>query len=210
MAKPHRTRVLIVDDHQMVREGLRSLLSSALDLDVVGEAENGREALEQVNALNPDVVLMDLAMPVMDGAEATARIRHEAPRVQVVVLTGDGASPLAERALEGGAISCLLKDARSDVLTQAVRDAADGKGSVDGVTLHAIMERRQACPGGDLTRREREVLELLVDGLSNRELAAALGLSESTVRQHVSSILAKLDAPNRTAAAIQAVQQALI
>jgi DNA-binding NarL/FixJ family response regulator len=210
MAEPRRTRVLIVDDHQMVREGLKSLLSSALDLDVVGEAENGLSALELVNALNPDVVLMDLAMPVMDGAEATARIRDEAPRVQVVVLTGDGGSLLAERALEGGAISCLLKDAHPDVLAQAVRDAADGKGSVDGVALQAIMERRRACPGGDLTRREREVLELHVGGLSNRELAAALGLSESTVRQHVSGILVKLDAPNRTAAAIQAVQQALI
>ena len=184
----------------MVREGLKFLLASALDLDVVGEAENGREAVELVSTLSPDVVLMDLAMPVMDGAEATARIRDEAPCVQVVVLTGDGGSPLAERALEDGAISCLLKDARPDVLTQAVRDAADGKGSVDGVALEAIMDGRQSCPGGDLTRREREVLELLVDGLSNREIAAILGLSEGTVRQHVGSILAKLDAPNRTAA----------
>jgi DNA-binding NarL/FixJ family response regulator len=210
MAATRQTRVLIVDDHQMVREGLKFLLASALDLDVVGEAENGREALEQVNALSPDVVLMDLSMPIMDGAEATGRILDEAPCVQVVVLTGDGGSPLAELALERGAISCLLKDAHPETLAQAVRDAADGKGTVDGVALQAIMERRRACPGGDLTRREREVLELVVDGLANREIAADLGLSESTVRQHVGSILTKLDVPNRTAAAIRAVEQALI
>ena len=126
------------------------------------------------------------------------------------MLTGDAGSPLAEQALERGAISCLLKDAHPEALAQAVRDAADGKGSVDGVALQAIMERRRACPGGDLTRREREVLELLVEGLGNREIAATLGLSESTVRQHVGGILVKLDAPNRTAAAIRAVEQALI
>ena len=210
MAAPRRTRVLIVDDHEMVREGLKFLLASALDLDVVGEAANGREALDQVSILAPDVVLMDLAMPVMDGAEATARIRDAAPHVQVVVLTGDGGSPLAERALESGAISCVLKDARAEALTQVVRDAADGKGSVDGVALTAIMERRRACLGGDLTLREREVLGLLTDGLSNRQIATRLGVSEGTVRLHVGNILAKLDAPNRTAAAVMAIEQAII
>jgi NarL family two-component system response regulator LiaR len=210
MAAVRRTRVLIVDDHQMVREGLKALLASALDLEVVGEAENGREAVDLVNALSPDVVLMDLVMPVMDGAEATGRILDEAPCVQVVVLTGDGSGRLAEQALERGAISCLLKDVRPEALAQAVRDAAEGKGSVDGVALHAIMERRQACPGGDLTRREREVLELLAEGLTNREIAVVLGLSESTARQHVGSILVKLDVPNRTAAAIRAVEWSLI
>jgi DNA-binding NarL/FixJ family response regulator len=123
-----RPRVLIVDDHQMVREGLKFLLASAIDIDVVGEAANGREALDQVAALAPDVVLMDLSMPVMDGAEATARIRDEAPCVQVVVLTGDVGNPLAEQALESGAISCVLKDAHPETLAQAVRDAAVGKG----------------------------------------------------------------------------------
>ena len=187
-----------------------SLLASASDLDVVGEAANGREALDLVNALAPDVVLMDLAMPVMDGAEATARLRDEASCVQVVVLTGDGGSPLAEQALEGGAISCVLKDARPETLTQAVRDAADGKGSVDDAALKAILERRRRCPGGDLTHREREVLELLAEGLSNRQIAASLGLRVGTVRQHVGSIISKLDAPNRTAAAILAMEKRLI
>ena len=188
MAAARRTRVLIVDDHQMVREGLKYLLASAPDLDVVGEAANGREAVALVSTLSPDVVLMDLAMPVMDGAEATARIRDEAPCVQVVVLTADGGSPLAEPALEDGAISCLLKDTHPEALAQAVRDAADGRGNVDGVALDAIMERRRACPGGDLTRREREVLELLAEGLSNRQIAAILGLQRghraAARRQH--------------------------
>ncbi len=210
MTAMHRIRVLVVDDHQMVREGLKSLLASALDLDVVGEAANGREALELVSALAPDVVLMDLSMPVMDGAEATARIRDEAPCVQVVVLTADGGNPLVELALERGAISCVLKDTSAETLAQAVRDAADGKGSVDGAALAAIMERRRSCPGGDLTRREREVLRLLADGLSNRQIAVKLGLSEGTVRLHVGNILVKLEAPNRTAAAVMAVERALI
>jgi len=210
MAAAHRTRVLIVDDHQMVREGLRYLLTRAPDLDVVGEAADGREAVALVNTLSPDVVLMDLSMPVMNGAEATARIRDEAPCVQVVVLTGDGGSPLVEAALEDGAIGCLLKDARPEALMQAVRDAADGRGSVSGVALDAIQERRLACPGGDLTRREREVLELLAEGLSNRQIATRLGVHVGTVRQHVGNILAKLGAPNRTAAAVLAVERSLV
>jgi two-component system, NarL family, response regulator LiaR len=210
MAAARRTRVLIVDDHQMVREGLKYLLTRAPDLDVVGEAENGSEAVALVNALSPDVVLMDLAMPVMNGAEATARIRDEAPCVQVVVLTADGGSPLVEAALEDGAIGCLLKDAEPEVLAQAVRDAADGRGNVAGVALDAIQERRRACPGGDLTRRELEVLELLTEGLSNQQIAAELGLHVGTVRQHVGNILAKLGVPNRTAAAIVAVERSLV
>ena len=135
---------------------------------------------------------MDLMMPVMDGAEATA----EDPRRSPMRAGGRAHGRRREPARGGGAraraISCLLKDAHPEALAQAVRDAADGKGSVDGVALQAIMERRRACPGGDLTRREREVLELLVDGLGNREIAAILGLSESTVRQHVGGILVKL------------------
>ena len=153
---------------------------------------------------------MDLAMPVMNGAEATARIRAEAPCVQVVVLTGDGGSPLVEAALDDGAVGCLLKDAQPEALTQAVRDAADGRGNVAGVALDAIQERRRACPGGELTRREREVLGLLAEGLSNRQIAAGLGVSVGTVRQHVANILAKLGAPNRTAAAVVAVERSLV
>ncbi len=210
MTATHRTRVLIVDDHQMVREGLKLLLANALDLEVVGEAANGSEAQGLVRTLEPEVVLMDLSMPVMDGAEATARIREEAPSVQVVVLTADSGNPLVEPALESGAISCVLKDASAESLAQALRDAAHGKGSVDGAALATIMERRRSSPGGDLTRRERDVLRLLAEGLSNRQIAAKLGLSEGTVRLHVGNILGKLNAPNRTAAAVMAVERALI
>ena len=194
----------------MVREGLRYLLTRAPDLDVVGEAANGREAVALANTLSPDVVLMDLSMPIMNGAEATARIRDEAPCVQVVVLTGDGGSPLVEAALEDGAIGCLLKDARPEALTQAVREAAHGRGNVAGVAMDAIQERRRACPVRDLTRREREVLELLAEGLTNRQIATSLGVRVDTVRHHVGNILVKLDAPNRTAAAVVAVERTLI
>ena len=210
MVPARRTRVLIADDHHVVRAGLKALLSVTPDLDVVAEAADGREALELAIALEPDVVLMDLAMPVMDGAEATARIRDEVPCTQVVVLTGDGGNPLAELALEGGAITCLQKDAQPETITQAVRDAADGKGSVDSAALRAIIERRRACGSAALTPRELQVLRLLVDGLSNRGIAESLGLSESTVRMHVANILTKLEAPNRTAAAVFAVENALV
>ena len=210
MVPPRRTRVLIADDHHVVRAGIKALLSAAPDLDVVAEAADGREALELAVALKPDVVLMDLAMPVMDGAEATARIRDDMPCTQVVVLTGDSGSPLAELALEGGAIACLQKDAHPEALLQAVRDAADGKGSVDSAALRVIIKRRRACTRSALTRRELQVLELVVDGLSNRQIAESLLLSESTVRMHVASILTKLEAPNRTAAAVVAVENALV
>ena len=209
MVPSRRTRVLIADDHHVVRAGIKALLATAPDLDVVAEAADGREALELAVALEPDVVLMDLAMPVMDGAEATTRIRDEVPCTQVVVLTGERA-PAVGLALEGGAITCLQKDARPEALLQAVRDAADGRGSVDSAALRLIIERRRACGSAALTRRELQVLELVVDGLSNRQIAVSLLLGESTVRMHVANILTKLEAPNRTAAAVLAVENALI
>jgi two-component system, NarL family, response regulator LiaR len=205
-----RVRVLIVDDHEMVREGLKVLLTRDATLDVVGEAATGLEALELVPVAQPDVVLMDLTMPVMDGAEATARIRDEYPQVQVVVLSGVGDSVLIEDALDAGAISYLVKDSHHEVVVQAIHDATEGRGHVDSDALRAIMDRRRSGPGADLTRREREVLALVVEGLSNAEIGARLQLSTGTVRLHVGNLLDKLQAPNRTAAAVIAVEHAIV
>lgn len=201
-------RVLIVDDHGIVREGLKMYLAADGDLEVVGEASNGAEAVEECRHLQPDVVLMDLVMPVMDGAAATARIKEQWPTVQVIALTSFAADDLVQRALDAGAISYLLKDTRPDALRPAVRDAYAGRGTIDSKALQAVI-RRQNDVGGDLTKREREVLKLIVQGLTNEEIGERLFLSQSTVRLHVSNVLMKLNAPNRTSAAVMAVERRL-
>lgn len=205
-----RVKVLIVDDHEMVREGLKVLLARDGSVDVVGEAASGLEALQLVPVAQPDVVLMDLTMPVMDGAVATAHIRDEYPQVQVVVLSGAGDSALVEDALDAGAISYLVKDSRHEVLVQAIHDAIEGRGYVDCSAVPSVLERRRPTVGADLTRRERQVLALLVEGLSNGEIAKRMQLSTATVRLHVGHLLAKLEAPNRTAAAVIAVENGIV
>ncbi len=206
MSPQQTVRVLIVDDHGVVREGLKMYLAADGDFEVVGEACDGAEAVEECRRLQPDVVLMDLVMPVMDGAAATARIREMYPTVQVIALTSFDADDLVQRALDAGAISYLLKDTRPDALRPAVRDAAAGRGTIDGKAMQAMI-RRQREAGGDLTRREREILGLIVKGMTNDEIAEKLFLSLSTVRLHVSNVLTKLDAPNRTMAAVMAVEK---
>ena len=202
-------RVLIVDDHQMVREGLKVLLSTFADIEVVGEAANGLEAIDQCRLVDPDVVLMDVQMPVMDGPEATAEIGLTCPDVRVIALTSFIDQESVERALDAGAISYLLKDARPEALTQAIRDAVDGRGTIDSSVARVLMDRHQDDVGDDLTPREREVLALVAGGLSNKEIAERLTLSVGTVRLHVSNILSKLGAPNRTTAAAIAMKHGL-
>jgi len=209
VSSPGRIRVMIVDDHDMVREGLKVFLSTSDDFEVVGEAANGAEAVEACARLEPDVVLMDVLMPVMDGAEATARIRDACPSIQVIALTSFVEEDLVEQALDAGAISYLLKDSRPESLTAAIRDAHNGRGTIDGSAMQAIMRKRQDDVGRDLTPREREVLALLAAGLSNNEIAEKLTLSVGTVRLHVSNILSKLGAPNRTSAAVIAMKHGL-
>jgi len=210
MDDSQRIRVMIVDDHVMVREGLKVLLSTAPDLEVVGEAATGDEATRLVPLVEPDVVLMDIVMPVMNGAEATTRIKQDHPSVQVVALTNYADGDLVEQTLAAGAISYLLKDSRPEALAQAIRDARRGRGTIDSSAMHSVMDRQQDGPGKDLTPREREVLALLAAGMSNKEIAGELTLSVGTVRLHVSNILTKLEAPNRTSAAIIAVKHGLV
>jgi two-component system, NarL family, response regulator LiaR len=202
-------RVMIVDDHQMVREGLKVLLSTCADITVVGEAADGAEAIDVCEAIHPDVVLMDVLMPVMDGATATARITGSCPGVQVIALTSFVDQEYVEKVLEAGAISYLIKDARPEALVRAIKDAVEGRGTIDSSAMRALMERREDAVGGDLTAREREVLVLIAGGLSNKEIATTLTISVGTVRLHVSNILAKLGAPNRTTAAAIAMKHGL-
>ena len=209
MSEAHDIRVLIVDDHQMVREGLKVLLSTCDDIEVVAEAANGAEALEQCRLAGPNVVLMDILMPVMDGAEATAQITAAWPEIRVIALTSYLDQEYVEKTLDAGAISYLLKDARPEALTRAIRDAVQGRGTIDSGAMRVLMERRVDDVGRDLTAREREVLALLAGGLSNKEIADTLTLSVGTVRLHVSNILAKLGAPNRTTAAAIAMKHGL-
>jgi NarL family two-component system response regulator LiaR len=207
MSSLERIRVMIVDDHRMVREGLKTFLSTSDDLEVVGEAADGAEAVESCAHLRPDVVLMDVVMPVMDGATATRLIREQCPATQVIALTSFVDEDVVKRTLDAGAISYLLKDAKADRLVDAIRDACRGRGTIDGQAMEAVMHHDAV--GKDLTAREREVLALLAEGLSNKEIAERLYLSAGTVRLHVSNVLAKLGAPNRTSAAILAVKHGL-
>jgi NarL family two-component system response regulator LiaR len=202
-------RVLIADDHQMVLEGLQVFLSTSDRVEVVGTAANGEEAVLLAEQLEPDVVLMDVKMPIVDGAEATARIRAANPGIQVVALTSFVEEKLVERILDAGAISYLLKDSKPEALLQAVIDAQAGRGTIDSAAMQTMMRKPPNLAGADLTPREREVLALLAAGLSNIEIAKSLTLSAGTVRLHVSSILAKLGAPNRTTAVVIALKHGL-
>jgi DNA-binding NarL/FixJ family response regulator len=212
-------RVLIADDQALFREGLRTLLSTRPEVEVVGEAANGEEALALVDALHPDVVLMDLRMPVMDGIVATARIRDRLPAVPVLVLTtfDDDASLFG--ALRAGAAGYLLKDVSSETLVSAVTAAARGEAFLQSTVTGRVVAAfaRLMESGGPraealvmpLSPREREILALLGTGGSNKEIADRLCLAEGTVKNHVTNILTKLDVRDRTQAALRARQLGL-
>jgi NarL family two-component system response regulator LiaR len=211
MNESNRIRVVIVDDHHMVRRGLAAFLRVKADLELVGEAGGGREAVEVCARARPDVVLMDLVMPDLDGAAATRAIKKRCPEVQVIALTSFGDKELVQGALEAGAISYLLKNVSADDLAEAIRAAHGGLSTLAPEALQALVETGQEPPPGrDLTSREREVLALLVEGLTNREIAARLTVSLSTARAHVSHILSKLDVSNRAEAVALALKLKLV
>jgi NarL family two-component system response regulator LiaR len=207
-------KVLVVDDHQVVREGLRFVLEQEPDIEVVGEAGDGRAALQAIRDLSPDVVLLDMMMPVLDGKGVLDTLRHEKLSPAVVVLTSYPGEEEAIAAVRAGALSYLPKSSAIDRVTDAVRAAAAG-GSVlePGVTAVLVNQLRElggAGPLGRLSTRERDVLAELSRGRSNREIARNLSLGEQTVKSYVSSILTKLDLKDRTQAAIFGLQQGLV
>jgi DNA-binding NarL/FixJ family response regulator len=217
-ASPARIRVLIVDDHAMVRRGMRDFLDLHDDLQVVGEAANGVEALAQTAALLPDVVVMDLLMPDLDGIAATAQLKALHPTIEVVVITSFIEEDRITAALEAGASGFLLKDAEADDLAAAIRSARAGEVYLDPAVAGIVARRmRTGADGpvggadavGRLTARERDVLGGVARGLSNRAIADELGIAERTARTHVSNILAKLGLTSRTQAALFAVEHHL-
>ena len=204
-------RVLIVDDHHVVRQGLRMYLALDPSLDVVGEASNGEEALAQVRLLKPDVVLMDLVMPVMDGIIATGKIRREFPEVEVLALTSVLDDGSVVGAVKAGAIGYLLKDTQAEELCRAIKAAAAGQVQLSSQAAARLIREVRAPERPDmLTERETEVLRLLASGKANKEIALALNIGETTVKTHVSNILMKLGVPSRTQAALYAVRIGLV
>jgi len=205
-------RVMLVDDHAMVRRGLATFLKVFDDLELAGEAASGEAAIQLCAQLRPDVVLMDMVMPDMDGATATRTLRQRFPMVQVIVLTSFKEEKLVQDALQAGAISYLLKDVSADELAQAIRAAHAGRGTlspdVAQTLIHAATQ--PPAPGHDLTERERAVLALLVEGLNNTQIAEKLGVSPSTIKSHVSNILSKLGVASRTEAVALAVRHRLV
>lgn len=199
-------RVVIADDHSVVRTGLDQLLSTEDDIELVGSAANGAEAVELTAATQPDVVLMDLSMPVMDGTEATRRIVAARPNVRVVVLTSFADDRHIADALDAGAIGYVLKHADPDELIGAVRAAAAGDAPLDPKAARVLLEerRRPARAGGDLSPREQEVLRLVAEGLPNKLIARRLSISERTVKAHLTNIFTRIGVSDRTQAALWA------
>jgi NarL family two-component system response regulator LiaR len=204
-------RVLIADDHHVVRQGLRMYLALDPEIEVVGEASNGQEAVAKARQLKPDVVLMDLIMPVMDGVAATAAIRAELPEVEVLALTSvlDDGSVIG--AVKAGAIGYLLKDTQAEELCRAIKAAAAGQVQLSPqAAARLVREVRAPEKPVSLTERETEVLRLLALGKANKEIAAHLSIGETTVKTHVSNILMKLEVSSRTQAALYAVRLGLV
>ena len=206
--------ILVVDDHAVVREGLRAFLGLQDGFEIVGEAGDGDEALEQAERLDPDVILMDLVMPGRDGVSAMQMLNQRASRSRVIVLTSFLEDDRLLPALEAGAAGYLLKNSQPAELARAVRAAHAGEAIIDPTVaarlVHALSKRPAAPAFDDLTTRERDVLALIAQGRSNKRIALELGISEKTVKTHVGHVLAKLDVTDRTQAAVLAVQAGLV
>jgi NarL family two-component system response regulator LiaR len=212
MGEPDKIRVMTVDDHEILRGGIRFLLLAFDDIEVVGEAQSGEEALDLCGQVQPDVVLMDMMMPGMDGVEATGALRKRYPQVQVLALTSFYSGDLVQGVMQAGAVGYLLKGASMDELAEAIRAAYAGRPTLAPEAVQALVRAGQPSikMGDDLTDRERDVLALLVQGHSNAEIAEHLVVSVAAAKYHVGSILSKLGASNRTEAAALAFQHNLV
>jgi two-component system, NarL family, response regulator LiaR len=217
MADNAKITVMIVDDHQVVRQGLRTFLELNDDIQVLGEAGNGLEAVELVSKLKPEVVLMDLVMPLLDGITATSRIKALGLGTRVIALTSFTEDNKVFPAIQAGASSYLLKDVSPDVLVEAIRAAARGEARLHPEVMRKLMEQvasqpasAKPVPGPQLTGREGEVIRLVAQGKSNREIAEALVISEKTAKAHISNILGKLGLEDRTQMAIYAIKNGLV
>jgi NarL family two-component system response regulator LiaR len=203
---------MLVDDHTMVRRGLATFLKVVDDLQLVGEAESGEAAIQLCAEVLPDVILMDMVLPMMDGATATRAIRQQFPQVQVIALTSFKEGDLVKNALEAGAIAYLLKDVSADDLVRAIRAAHAGRATLSPEAAQALVEtaNQPPAPGLDLTEREREVLALMIEGLNNTHIAGRLTVSPSTIKSHVSNILSKLGVASRTEAVTLALRNRIV
>ncbi len=204
----HKIRVMLVDDHNVVRSGLATFLRAYKDLELVGEARNGLEAIQLCHLKNPDVILMDLVMPEMDGIAATRSILEDCPDMKVIAMTSFEEEELVQGVLSAGAISYLLKNITADELAKAIRDAVSGKSTLSPEAARVLVQatRPSKQPYADLTEREMEVLRLVVQGQSNQQIADGLVISVATVKAHISSILAKLQVSSRAEAIAYAIK----
>jgi len=217
MGHDEKIRVLIVDDHQVVRQGLRTFLELQEDILVVGEAGDGETAVEMVRQLNPDIVLMDLVMPRLDGISATRQVKSFAAAVKVIALTSFTEDEQVFPAIQAGASSYLLKDVSPDELVEAIRAAYHGEARLHPDIMRKLMDqvatqstRIQETPAENLTERELDVVRLVAQGRSNHEIAQELVISEKTVKTHISNILGKLHLADRTQLAIYAIKKGLV
>jgi two-component system, NarL family, response regulator LiaR len=211
MTDEPRIKVMLVDDHAVVRSGLSAFLSVVPDLELVGEAENGDEAVRRCGLLYPDVILMDLMMPGTDGVTATRLIHEKYPAVHVIALTSFPEDDLVQKALQAGATGYLMKNVSARELADAIRAAHKGKMTLSPEAAQALAHAAaNQAQGAELTEREREVLKLMVEGLNNAEIAERLVVSLSTVKYHISNILSKLEVDNRVAAVTLAIQKKLV
>ena len=202
-------RVVLVDDHAVIRAGLAQLIATAEDIEVVGQAGDGAEAVEQARALTPDVVLMDLQMPGVDGVAATRRVRAEVPGVDVLVLTSFSDSERILDALDAGAVGYLLKDADPDDVLAGIRAVARGESPIHPRAARALLGARSGSSRPQLTAREVEVLRLVRDGLANKQIARQLEISERTVKAHLTSAFSRIGVSDRTQAALWAQRNGL-
>ena len=207
MSNANKIRILIADDHKMVRDGLAALLGMKKDLEVIGAIGNGQEAVEKALALKPNVVIMDLMMPIMDGVEATREIRKAAPTVQILVLTTFGTSDGIAHAIEAGALGAMMKSADHEELAEAIRKVAGGE---QAISEEVALQMKIDPPVPNLTPRQMEILDSMVRGLNNLDIAKQLGIRRDGVKEHVNAILTKIGASNRTEAVAIALRKHLL